>query len=69
LTLFVIPALYVLLAPLTRSGDPVEARFDRQMADHESRRVGVNGAHAGFNGSGGHGASRPRVPTLPRAEA
>ena len=47
LTLFVIPALYVLLAPLTRSGDPVEARFERQMADHEAGRAGAAAAPAG----------------------
>ncbi|MGP1311012.1 MAG: efflux RND transporter permease subunit, partial [Phycisphaerales bacterium] len=62
LTLFVIPALYVLLAPLTKSGDPVEARFERQMAEHEGRmageRGGTNGVHAGVNGQNGVGAAR-----------
>jgi multidrug efflux pump len=69
LTLFVIPAMYVLLAPLTRSGDPVEAKFERQMADHEAKRAGVNGAHSGVNGYGGPGKSQPRIPALPRAGA
>lgn len=56
LTLFVIPALYVILSPLTKSGDPVEARFERQMAEHDAKHGGANGPVKGANGVRERGA-------------
>lgn len=52
LTLFIIPAIYVLLSPLTNTGNPVEARFEREMLEHESLASAPSGRASGSSRPG-----------------